>query len=232
MRLSIATKVFLGFVAVLVCSAAVSGYGIVRLQRIGRGLSLLARPYMPLTRAISTLEAFQKERERSTDRLLEEADPRTRANLISLDRTYFARVVGERLTFAQQLVESAQQTTAERDPLDRIAARLSTVAVRIADEEKAAAVVTAQQAPSEDAIARLKTAERRGGWRGASGNGAPRARLCCGPSGWRPSAGSRPRSRTRSATLFRVSPSMPRSWASVLRPRATCATRSCARSIG
>src|SRR5438874_127336 len=161
MRLSIATKVFLGFVAVLVCSAAVSGYGIVRLQRIGRGLSLLARPYMPLTRAISTLEAFQKERERSTDRLLEETDPRTRANLISLDRTYFARVVGERLTFAQQLVESAQQTTAERDPLDRIAARLSTVAVRIADEEKAAAVVTAQQAPSEDAIARLKTAERR-----------------------------------------------------------------------
>ena len=161
MRLSIATKVFLGFVAVLVCSAAVSGYGIVRLQRIGRGLSLLARPYMPLTRAISTLEAFQKERERSTDRLLEEADPRTRANLISLDRTYFARVVGERLTFAQQLVESAQQTTAERDPLDRIAARLSTVAARIADEEKAAAVVTAQQAPSEDAIARLKTAERR-----------------------------------------------------------------------
>ena len=106
MRLSIATKVFLGFVAVLVCSAAVSGYGIVRLQRIGRGLSLLARPYMPLTRAISTLEAFQKERERSTDRLLEETDPRTRANLISLDRTYFARVVGERLTFAQQLVES------------------------------------------------------------------------------------------------------------------------------
>ncbi|MCA1828890.1 MAG: ATP-binding protein [Myxococcales bacterium] len=161
MRLSIATKVFLGFVAVLVCSAAVSGYGIVRMQRIGRGLSLLARPYMPLTRAISTLEAFQKERERSTDRLLEEPDSRARANLISLDRTYFARVVGERLQFAQQLVASAQQTTAERETLDKIGARLSAVAARIADEEKAAAVVTSQPTPSEDAIARLKTAERR-----------------------------------------------------------------------
>ena len=71
MRLSIATKVFLGFVAVLVCSAAVSAYGVARLQRIGQGLSLLSRPYMPLTRAVSTLEAFQKERERNTDRLLD-----------------------------------------------------------------------------------------------------------------------------------------------------------------
>ncbi len=171
MRLSIATKVFLGFVAVLACSAAVSGYGIIRLQRIGRGLSLLSRPYMPLTRAVSTLEAFQKERERSTDRLLEEPDARARANLIALDRTYFSRVVSERLAFAQQLVASARETTAEGDALDRIAARLAAVAVRIADEEKAAAVLTArlekvQRAPSDDPaladpIARLKTAERR-----------------------------------------------------------------------
>src|SRR5207249_10564435 len=118
MRLSIATKVFLGFVAVLACSAAVSAYGVARLRRIGQGLSLLSRPYMPLTRAVSTLEAFQKERERSTDRLLEEQDPAARRNLIALDRTYFARVVRERLDFAQQLVASAPE-------LDRIGARPS-----------------------------------------------------------------------------------------------------------
>src|SRR5207244_3578202 len=171
MRLSIATKVFLGFVAVLVCSALVSGYGIVRPQRIGRGLSLLSRPYMPLTRAVSTLEAFQKERERSTDRLLEEQDARARTNLIALDRTYFARVVGERLAFAQQLVASAQQGATDRDALDRIAARLAAVSGRIDDEEKAAAALTgaleqAPRAPAEEPalqepIARLKTAERR-----------------------------------------------------------------------
>src|SRR2546428_9343982 len=109
MRLSIATKVFLGFVAVLICSASVSLYGIVRLQRIGRGLSLLSRPYMPLTRAVSTLEAFQKERERSTERLLEEQDPAARRSLIALDRTYFARVVLERLDFPPQLAASAPQ---------------------------------------------------------------------------------------------------------------------------
>jgi two-component system, NtrC family, sensor kinase len=170
-RLSIATKVFLGFVAVLACSAAVSGYGIVRLQRIGRGLSLLSRPYMPLTRAVSTLEAFQKERERSTDRLLDEQDPKARSSLIGLDRTYFARVVNERLAFAQQLVASSRQETADRAALDGIAARLSAVGARIADEDKASLALTeqlerARKAPSEepalaDPIARLKTAERR-----------------------------------------------------------------------
>lgn len=164
MRLSIATKVFLGFVAVLISSAGVSGYVVVRLQRIGRGLSLLSRPYMPLTRAVSTLEAFQKERERSSDRLVEETDPKARANLISLDRTYFARVVGERLQFAQQLVASAQEGSEDPDALNRIAARLSAVGARIDDEEKAAlALTTALQrgAVDPDLVARLKTAERR-----------------------------------------------------------------------
>src|SRR5260221_11159934 len=149
MRLSIATKVFLGFVAVLACSAAVAGCGIGRRGGMGRGLSLLSRPYMPLTRAVSTLEAFQKERERSSDRLLEEPDARARGNLIALDRTYFARVVGERLAFAQQLVASAQEeralpptgggqqagawveTTAGRGALDRIGERPSAGGARV-----------------------------------------------------------------------------------------------------
>ncbi|HEY4730356.1 MAG TPA: hypothetical protein VIH41_04445, partial [Myxococcales bacterium] len=171
MRLSIASKVFLGFVAVLVCSAAVSAYGVARLQRIGRGLSLLSRPYMPLTRAVSTLEAFQKERERSMDNVLDQSDPKERAKLIELDRTYFARVVGERLAYAQQLLAAAQQTATDRDALDRIAARLSAVAARVTDEEKAAAALTARlatlrgaatdEASLADAIVRLRTAQRR-----------------------------------------------------------------------
>src|SRR5918912_3830447 len=152
MRLSIATKVFLGFVAVLACSAAFSAYGVARLRRIGQGLSLLSRPYMPLTRAVSTLEAFHKERVRNTDRLLDEADPKARAGFIALDRTYFARVVGERLAYAQQLVAGAQQTATERDALDRIAARLSTVAARVGEEEKAAETMTArlEKTPAAD----------------------------------------------------------------------------------
>ena len=126
---------------------------------------------MPLTRAVSTLEAFQKERERNTDRLLDEADPKARANLIALDRTYFARVVSERLAYAQQLLAAAQQTATDRDALDRIAARLSAVGARVVDEENAASALNSrlekvagaasEEASLADSIARLKTAQRR-----------------------------------------------------------------------
>src|SRR5438067_4307969 len=168
MRLSIATKVFLGFVAVLVCSAAVSAYGVARLHRIGEGLSLLSRPYMPLARAVSTLEAFHKERVRNTDYLLDASDPKARSNFIALDRTYLARAVGERLASAQQLVAGAQRTATDRDVLDRIAVRLDDVAASVADEQKAADAVTVRleraargpDAALEDAITRLRTAQR------------------------------------------------------------------------
>ena len=168
MRLSIATKVFLGFVAVLVCSAAVSAYGVARLHRIGEGLSLLSRPYMPLARAVSTLEAFHKERVRNTDYMLDASDPKARSNFVALDRTYLARAVGERLASAQQLVAGAQRTASDRDVLDRIAVRLDDVAASVADEQKAADMVTARleragRGPDpalEDAITRLRTAQR------------------------------------------------------------------------
>ena len=170
MRLSIATKVFLGFVAVLACSAAVSAYGIARLQRIGQGVSLLSRPYMPLARAVSKLEAFHKERELNTNALLDEADAKARASRIAADRTYSARSLGELLAYARQLLADAQQNAANREALDKIATRLSRVATEISAEEKLAADLATRLegrpgAPSAnpsfaDAITRLQAKQR------------------------------------------------------------------------
>ena len=137
MRRSIATKVFLGFAAVLVMSGAVSLFGIVQMHRIGQGLSLVSSGYFPLTRIAGSLEAFQKERERSTDRLLAEADPAQRASLIGLDRTYFARVADERLAKAREQIQSAREGASERDraAMARIDARLQLLSARMADED-------------------------------------------------------------------------------------------------
>ena len=168
MRLSIATKVFLGFTAVLVSLGSVSVYGIWRMHSIGEGLRFMSRSYFPLTRAAGTLEAFQKERERSTDRLLEEQDAAARRNLIALDRN-FGRVVGERLAVVQDLVQAAQQGAEPRDRelLDRLRSRLTFVAVRMSEEDKATLAVLGalEKGPGlpelPELSARLKTAERR-----------------------------------------------------------------------
>ena len=167
MRLSIATKVFLGLTAVLVSMGLVAVYGIVRMHRIGEGLRFVSRSYFPLTRAAGTLEAFQKERERSTDRLLDEQDAAARKNLIALDRN-FGRVVGERLAVVEDLVQAAQEGAEPRDRelLDKLRARLGVVAGRTAEEDKAtlavlAALEKSQRPDLPELAARLKTSERR-----------------------------------------------------------------------
>jgi len=174
MRLSIATKVFLGFAAVLVMSGSVSLFGIVQMHRIGQGLSLVSSGYFPLTRIAGSLEAFQKERERSTDRLLAETDPAQRSSLIALDRTYFARIADERLARAREQIQSAREGASAHDraALERIDARLQLLSARIADEDQAAAAlaqllaregrIAATDVPAaQEMIARLKTTERR-----------------------------------------------------------------------
>jgi signal transduction histidine kinase len=145
-RISIATKVFLGFVAVLVTSGALSIFGIVRMHRIGTSLRLVSAGYFPLTRTAGSMEALQKERTRSSDRLLDESDPRQRHALIDLDRTYFSRAVAERLLRAREQVQSSLKTAEEaegRELLLGVEARLQGLAERIAAEEAEAAALDA-----------------------------------------------------------------------------------------
>jgi len=174
MRLSIATKVFLGFAAVLVMSGAVSLFGIVQMHRIGQGLALVSSGYFPLTRIAASLEGFQRERERSTDGLLAERDPAQRKSLVGLDRTYFARVAEDHLARAREQLQVARQGASARDraALERIDARLQLLTARINEEDQLARsladllaregrVAAVDLPAAQDLIVRLKTSERR-----------------------------------------------------------------------
>src|SRR5919201_2434725 len=177
MRLTIATKVFLGFAAVLVMSGAVSLFGIVQMHRIGDGLALVSSGYFPLTRIAASLEGFQRERERSTDGLLAERDPAQRKSLVGLDRTYFSRVAEDHLARARDQLQLARQGASARDraALDRIDARLQLLSARINEEDQLAGslaellaregrVAPVDLPAAQDLIARLKTSERRVGY--------------------------------------------------------------------
>ena len=180
MRLSIATKVFLGFVVVLISSSAVSLFAVLRVRRIGGGLSLISSGYFPLTREASSFEAFQKERERNTERLLAEANPQARRALLDADRTYFSRTVSDKLLRARALVQAAAQTANESagdaESLQRIDARLSSLSNQVTLGEGESAQLDAlldkpettgpglapNQMPAlRERIETLQTAERR-----------------------------------------------------------------------
>src|SRR5947199_9174972 len=86
MRFGIATKVFLGFSAILAMSALVSVFAVVQIHQIGQGLALVSTGYFPLSPLAGSLAAYEKERERSTQRLLEERDIKVRRRLLRLRR--------------------------------------------------------------------------------------------------------------------------------------------------
>ena len=104
MRLSIATRIFLGFAAVLCVFGAVSSFAVWRMHAIGEEIRVVSEGYLPLTKVAAQLETFHKNKQRDTDRLLEEKDPRTQRILIKLARLYFPRIVREKLGQGQLLV--------------------------------------------------------------------------------------------------------------------------------
>jgi hypothetical protein len=71
--------------------------------------------YLPLTKAVAQIESFQKNRQRDTDRLLEEKEADTRRALIKLARVYFPQLVREKLTAAANLAREARAQAPESE---------------------------------------------------------------------------------------------------------------------
>lgn len=107
-RLSIATRIFLGFAAVVTVFGAVSAFSVWRMQAIGADIRLVSEGYLPLAKVTTQLDTIHKNKQRDTDRLLEEREPRAQRILIKLARLYFPRIIRDRLNEGKELVARAR----------------------------------------------------------------------------------------------------------------------------
>ncbi|HWV37081.1 MAG TPA: HAMP domain-containing protein, partial [Vulgatibacter sp.] len=126
MRLSIASRIFLVFAAVVTVFGAVSSFAVWRMHAVGADIRLVSEGYLPLTKVAAQLETFHKNKQRDTDRLLEEKDPRAQRILIKLARLYYPRIVREKLTQGRLLVTETRRFAqpSEVPFLDEIEGRL------------------------------------------------------------------------------------------------------------
>ncbi|AKU91913.1 sensor histidine kinase [Vulgatibacter incomptus] len=129
MRLSIATRIFLVFAAVVSIFGAVSSFAVWRMHAVGADIRLVSEGYLPLTKVAAQLETFHKNKQRDTDRLIEEKDPRAQRILIKLARLYYPRIVREKLAQGGLLVtETRRLSGAKEKPfLDEIEGRLAEI---------------------------------------------------------------------------------------------------------
>jgi signal transduction histidine kinase len=125
MNLTLATRIFLGYAIVTLTFGAVSIYSVLQLHAIGREIRLVSDGYLPLTKAVAQIESFHKNRQRDTERLLDEREPETQRALIKLARVYFPQLMREKLAAAAALAQaSLERAPASEKPfLEGLVAR-------------------------------------------------------------------------------------------------------------
>ncbi len=104
LRLSVATKIFLGFAGVLCAFGSVSITSIWSLHRLGSDLAIVSECYLPLSSAIATIELLQKNKERDTDRLLAEKDRAAERAFMGYSRLYFPKMMRDRVQAARAVL--------------------------------------------------------------------------------------------------------------------------------
>ena len=82
MKLSLATRIFLGYAVVLVTFGAVSLFSVAELHRNQQEIRLVSQGYLQLSQDAAALETFHTNQDKDTERLLDEQSVETRRALI------------------------------------------------------------------------------------------------------------------------------------------------------
>ncbi|MBN1206112.1 MAG: HAMP domain-containing protein [Myxococcaceae bacterium] len=97
MKLSLATRIFLGYAVVLVTFGAVSLFSVAELHRNQQEIRLVSQGYLQLSQDAAALESFHTSQGKDTERLLDEESVETRRALIRLARLYIPPLISQRL---------------------------------------------------------------------------------------------------------------------------------------
>lgn len=97
MKLSLTTRIFLGYAVVLVTFGAVSGFSVLTLRQNQVEIRLVSEGYLGLSQTVAAIETFQANQAKDTERLRDERSVETRKALIRLARLYFPGLMAGRL---------------------------------------------------------------------------------------------------------------------------------------
>jgi len=114
MRLSLATRIFLGYAAVLVTFALVSAFSVLEMHQNQAELRLVSQGYLPLSQETAAIETFHKTLERETEKLLgeESVENRRALMLLGLNPPVMAASIADARAKAQEILGFAPSSEA------------------------------------------------------------------------------------------------------------------------
>ena len=140
MKLSLTTRIFLGYAVVLVTFGAVSGFSVLTLRQNQVEIRLVSEGYLGLSQTVAAIETFQANQAKDTERLRDERSVETRKALIRLARLYFPGLMAGRLQSgkdtAVKVLEFAPE--AEKPFVTDVAKKFDELKVRFGEYEQAA----------------------------------------------------------------------------------------------
>ncbi len=102
MKLSLATRIFLGYAVVLATFAAVSIFSVTEMHRNQQELRLVSEGYLHLSQDAAAIDTLHQNREKDTERLPDEQSVETRRALIRIARLYYPQVMAQRISAARE----------------------------------------------------------------------------------------------------------------------------------
>ncbi|MBL8915422.1 MAG: HAMP domain-containing protein [Archangium sp.] len=139
MKLSLTTRIFLGYAVVLVTFGAVSGFSVLTLRQNQLEMRLVSEGYLELSQTVVLIENLQASQARDNARLRDEPSLETRKGLTRLARLYFPGSMATYLTkgkaLAAEVVKWAPES--ERPFVADVSKRLTELEMRFAEYEAA-----------------------------------------------------------------------------------------------
>jgi two-component system, NtrC family, sensor kinase len=109
MTLSLTTRIFIGYAVVLITFGAVSLFSVSELRRSQVEMRLVSEGYLGLSQTVATIETFQANQSKETDRIGTEKNLEMRRQLIRLARVYFPDLMSEKLEQGRQTAQHIRQ---------------------------------------------------------------------------------------------------------------------------
>ena len=140
MKLSLTTRIFLGYAVVLVTFGGVSGFSVLTLRQNQVEIRLVSEGYLGLSQTVAAIETFQQNQAKDTERLRDERSVETRKALIRLARLYFPGLMAGRLQSGKDTAVKVLDFApdAERPFVTDVARKFDELKVRFDEYEQAA----------------------------------------------------------------------------------------------
>jgi two-component system NtrC family sensor kinase len=139
MKLSLATRIFIGYAAVLATFGAVSIFSVAEMRENQQVIRLVSQGYFLLARDASGIESLHTRQERDTARLLDDKNAETRRANIRLARQYVLPLLTERAAAGKQNAQRVRQSAPDSEEafLRELEQRFADLGVRYRQYEQA-----------------------------------------------------------------------------------------------